>query len=75
MFYKTLVVYPEDGLHMQAPWVIIWILSCYKVFNTVTTEGLTSPVECPSILNVSLLTYIEHIYNPPECLSLHQSVR
>jgi hypothetical protein len=38
MFYRTLVVYPEDGLHMQAPWVNIWISSYYEVF-TVSIDG------------------------------------
>jgi len=31
--------------------------------------------ECPSVQNVLLLTYTEHIYNPPECPSLLRTVR
>ena len=52
MFYKTLVVYPEDGLHMQAPWVKISILSCYEVFTVSIdrgsdiTSGVSISIEC-----------------------------
>ena len=38
MFYTTLVAYPKDGLHMQAPWMKIWISSYYEVF-TVSIDG------------------------------------
>ena len=54
MFYRTLVGYPEDGLHMQAPWVKIWILSCYEVFtisidggSDITTGVSVTTPECP----------------------------
>ena len=39
MLYRTLVVYPEDDLHMQAPWMKIWISSYYEVFTVSIDEG------------------------------------
>ena len=39
MFYRTLVVNPKDGLHMQAPWMKIWILSYYEVFTVSIDRG------------------------------------
>ena len=37
-----------------------------KCSLSVLTESLTSRVECPIVLNVSLLTCIEYVCNPPE---------
>ena len=52
MFYRTQVVYPKDGLHMQAPWVKIWISSCYEVFivsidgGSDITSGVSISTKC-----------------------------
>ena len=52
MFYRTLVVYLEDGLHTQAPWVKISILSCFEVFTVSIdrgsdiTSGVSISIEC-----------------------------
>ena len=49
---------------MQPPWMRIWILSYYEVFTVSIDGGFKSPAECPLVLNVLLLTCIEHIYIP-----------
>ena len=57
MFYRTLVVYPKDGLHMQAPWVKIWILSYYEVF-TIGIDGESDITSGVSVNNKCLTTHL-----------------
>ena len=44
----------------------IWIFSYYEMFTVSIDGGSNITVECLSVLNVSLFSYIEHVHNPLE---------
>ena len=68
MLYRTLVVYPEDGSHMQVSWVKIWISSYYIVF-TVSIDGGSDITNGVSVSTECLTAHLHrtHLYT-------HQSV-